>query len=86
MKSSSGEHNVDSGCCGPGTSCLFDSVVRMYLNSVSGNLCAMRSWMSVVDASSEIGNARVDGRPRPGKVVTKTLMLREDMMGLLNWC
>ena len=58
----------------PRSSCLFDIVVRMSRETVCGSRSSMRSWRSEMAVVGGRGNERVGGRPRPGKVVTKTLM------------
>lgn len=61
------------GCVEPRVSCLFDMVVRMNLVSVCGSFLVIRSRSSDVVVVDGRGKDRVEGRPSPGIVVTKTL-------------
>ncbi|RCI16515.1 hypothetical protein L249_2412 [Ophiocordyceps polyrhachis-furcata BCC 54312] len=71
--SSDAERNVDKGVSERSGSCLLDRVVIISLISPSGNFSS-RVWRScVIVVVGGTGKTTVDGRPRPGKVETRTL-------------
>lgn len=63
---------------------LFEEVVRMSRESMCGSRSESCCHNSVIEVELSIGRDKVDGKPRPGKEVKKTLIIRE-AISIIFW-
>lgn len=71
---------------------LFEVVVRMSRESICGSRSESCCLKSMIEVELSIGRDKVDGRPRPGNEVKRTLIIRgaisnilwEEMLGNLH--